>query len=157
MGADFLPMTGLVALTRRRLRSLVRELAVDELEKEYDGEHERRGVMQETKVERRQHTRYAVEALVEVLVADGSLLFRGRVLDISVAGCYIETEARLRMRQRTPVEMVFRLKNVMFRIQATSRMVRPGKGAGFLFESLNETMRAELEALIAELSLPVAG
>jgi hypothetical protein len=155
MGRWFLPMTGLAALTCERLRSLVRELAVDELETEYDGEHERRGVM-EVKEERRQHMRYAIDALVEVLVADGSLLFRGRVLDISVAGCYIETEARLRMRQRTPVEMVFRLKNVMFRIQATSRMVRPGKGAGFLFESLNETMRAELEALIAELSLPVA-
>ena len=125
---------------------------MDELEKEYDGEHERRGVVQEAQVERRQHPRYAVDALVEVLVADGSLLFRGRVLDISVAGCYIETEARLRMRQRTPVEMVFRLKNVVYRIQATSRMVRPGKGAGFLFEHMNEMARAELEALIAELA-----
>jgi hypothetical protein len=56
------------------------------------------------------------------------------------------------MRQRTPVEMVFRLKNVVYRVQATSRMVRPGKGAGFLFEHMNEMARAELEALIAELA-----
>ncbi len=41
--------------------------------------------VEEAKVERRQHMRYAVDALVEVLVADGSLLFRGRGLDISVA------------------------------------------------------------------------
>ena len=125
---------------------------MDKLETEYDGEQERRGVLQEATIERRQHPRYAVDALAEVLVADGSLLFRGRVLDISAAGCYIETEARLRMRQRTPVEMIFRLKNIVFRIRATSRMVRPGKGAGFLFEHMSEMTRAELEALIAELS-----
>jgi len=124
---------------------------VDKLETDYDGEQERRGV-QEATIDRRQHPRYAVDALAEVLLADGSLLFRGRVLDISVAGCYIETEARLRMRQRTPVEMVFWLKNIVFRIRATSRMVRPGQGAGFLFEDMSVMTRAGLEALIAELS-----
>jgi len=115
---------------------------------------ERRGTASGNIVERRQHKRYAVDTIVEVLVMDGSLLFRGRVLDISVAGCYIETQARLRMRQRTPVEMVFRVKNAVFRLQATSRMIRPGMGAGFLFAEMNERMRAELDALIAELSSP---
>ena len=115
---------------------------------------ERRGTASGNIVERRQHKRYAVDTVVEVLVMDGSLLFRGRVLDISAAGCYIETQARLRMRQRTPVEMVFRVKNAVFRLQATSRMIRPGMGAGFLFAEMNERMRAELDALIAELSSP---
>jgi len=115
---------------------------------------ERRGTASGNIVERRQHKRYAVDTIVEVLVMDGSLLFRGRVLDISAAGCYIETQARLRMRQRTPVEMVFRVKNAVFRLQATSRMIRPGMGAGFLFAEMNERMRAELDALIAELSSP---
>lgn len=124
-----------------------------EAEAEFDG-LERREQAVEFVPERRQHRRYAVEAMAEVLVLDGSLLFRGRVLDISVAGCYIETQARLRMRQRTPVEMVFRVKNAVFRLQATSRMVRPGMGAGFLFSKMNEKMQAELEALIAELSQP---
>lgn len=104
--------------------------------------------------ERRKHPRYAVDAMAEVLVLDGSVLFRGRVLDISVAGCYVETQARLRMRQRTPVEMVFRVNNSVFRVQATSRMVRPGMGAGFLFSEMSERTRAELDSLIAELSLP---
>ena len=36
--------------------------------------------------ERRRHERYAVDGDAEVMVADGTLLFRGRVLDISVAG-----------------------------------------------------------------------
>ena len=102
--------------------------------------------------DRRQHPRFAIDAWAEVLVLDGSLLFRGRVLDISLAGCFIQTEARLHMRQRTPVEMVFRLNNTAFRIRATSRMVRPGIGAGFLFSEMSDRTRLELDALIAELS-----
>jgi hypothetical protein len=122
---------------------------------EVDGELERRGAVQEDPanfVERRQHKRYAVDGLAEVLVADGTMLFRGRVLDISVAGCFIETEARLRLLRETPVEMVFRVNGVVFRVLASSRMVCPGKGAGFLFSNLNPRMQAELQALIAELS-----
>jgi hypothetical protein len=111
----------------------------------------------ESVVERRQHKRYAVEAVAEVLVLDGTLLFRGRVLDISVAGCYVETEARLRLAPGTRVEMVFRVKGVMYRVEATSRMVRPGKGGGFLFSDMDTRTRAELEALIAELSLHMDG
>lgn len=130
---------------------------MEEFDSGFDGKHERRGVVTEEIAERRQHKRYAVDAMAEVLVLDGTLLFRGRVLDISVAGCYIETQARLRMRQRTPVEMIFRVKNTVFRLQATSRMVRPGMGAGFFFSEMNERMQAELEALIAELSLPTSG
>ena len=74
---------------------------------EFDGQRERRGVMEEgltEVVERRQHPRFAVDGWAEVVVADGSLLFRGRVLDVSLAGCYIETEARLRLAPGTLVE-----------------------------------------------------
>jgi PilZ domain len=119
---------------------------------EFDEQQERRKVAQEgVVVERRQHTRYAVDAWAEVMVKDGRMLFRGRVLDVSVGGCYIETEARLRLAPGTPVEMVFRVNDAVFRCDATSRMVRT-KGAGFLFELLDGRTKAELEALIAELS-----
>ena len=130
---------------------------MEELQAEFDEMHERRGIAPAEIVERRQHRRYAVDGMAEVLVSDGSVLFRGRVLDISVAGCFIETQARLRMQQRTPVEMVFRVEDMVFRVHATSRMVRPGLGAGFLFEGLSARMREGLEALIAELGAPELG
>jgi DnaJ-class molecular chaperone len=123
-----------------------------------DGQPERRGAVQEeladlmSSMERRQHKRFAVDGFAEVLVADGTLLFRGRILDISVAGCYIETQARLRIAPGTEVEMVFRVNKMVFRPLATSRAVRLGEGAGFLFLNLNAKMQAELDALIAELS-----
>jgi hypothetical protein len=117
---------------------------------EFDGEQERRRVALEGMVERRQHTRYAVDAWAEVMVKDGTMLFRGRVLDLSVGGCYIETEARLRLAPGTPVEMVFRVSDKVFRCDATSRMIRT-KGAGFLFSHLNAKLQIELEELIREL------
>jgi PilZ domain len=118
---------------------------------EFDEQHERRMVALEGVVERRKHTRYAVDAWAEVMVKDGRMLFRGRVLDVSVGGCYIETEARLRLAPGTPVEMIFRLNDEVFRCDATTRMIRT-KGAGFLFSNLNAKMQMELERLIRELS-----
>jgi hypothetical protein len=123
-----------------------RELSVEE----FEAHQERRMVAREGVVERRQHTRYAVDAWAEVMVKDGTMLFRGRVLDVSVGGCYIETEARLRLAPGTPVEMVFRLNDKVFRCDATSRMIRT-RGAGFLFSGLDMRTKTELDGLIAEL------
>jgi c-di-GMP-binding flagellar brake protein YcgR len=123
------------------------ELKIEEL----DGQQERRRSALEGIVERRKHPRYAVDAWAEVMVRDGRMLFRGRVLDISVGGCYIETEARLRLAPGTPVEMVFRVDDAVFRCEASIRMVR-ARGAGFLFSNLDAGLRTELEQLIRELS-----
>jgi c-di-GMP-binding flagellar brake protein YcgR len=115
------------------------------------GEHqERRMAAREGVIERRQHPRYAVDAWAEVMVKDGTMLFRGRVLDVSVGGCYIETEAKLKLAPGTPVEMVFRLNDDVFRCDAMSRMVRT-RGAGFLFANQDAKMQRELERLIQEL------
>jgi hypothetical protein len=124
------------------------DLSVEELDEQHQ---ERRNIALEGVIERRKHTRYAVDAWAEVMVKDGRMLFRGRVLDLSVGGCYIETEAKLRLAPGTPVEMVFRLNDSVFRCDATSRMVRT-KGAGFLFEGMDATTGMELDRLIGELS-----
>ena len=127
-----------------------RKLSLEEFGGHFDEHLERRKVAREGMVERRLHTRYAVDAWAEVLVKDGTMLFRGRVLDVSVGGCYIETEAKLKLAPGTPVEMVFRVNDDVFRCDAMSRMVRT-KGAGFLFASLDARMQRELERLIQEL------
>jgi len=133
-----------------------RKLSVEEFGGHFEGpleelHAERRLVAREGMVERRLHTRYAVDAWAEVLVKDGTMLFRGRVLDVSVGGCYIETEAKLKLAPGTPVEMVFRVNDRVFRCDAGSRMIRT-KGAGFLFSNLDAKSRMELEGLIRELS-----
>ena len=118
---------------------------------EVEDHQERRRTAQEGVIERRQHTRYAVDAWAEVMVKDGTMLFRGRVLDVSVGGCYIETEAKLKLAPGTPVEMVFRVNEDMFRCEAMTRMVRT-RGAGFLFSNLDAKAQMALEGLILELS-----
>jgi c-di-GMP-binding flagellar brake protein YcgR len=118
---------------------------------EFYQESDRRGQEHHTG-ERRQEKRYPVNGAAEVVLADGSLLFRGRILNISLAGCLIETQVRLRMQPGTRVEMIFRVNNRVFRPAATTRIVRPREGAGFLFENLNERMQEELKDLIHELS-----
>ncbi|MBB5318709.1 PilZ domain-containing protein [Tunturibacter empetritectus] len=120
-------------------------------QEEQKDQKERRSVAVEGIVERREHTRYAVDAWAEVMVKDGTMLFRGRVLDVSQGGCYIETEARLRLTPGTPVEIIFRAHDRVLRCEGTSRMVRT-RGAGFLFEMMSAKVRTELEGLIAELS-----
>src|ERR1700722_15153135 len=122
-----------------------------EEQKDQKDQKERRGVGVEGIVERREYTRYAVDAWAEVMVKDGTMLFRGRVLDVSQGGCYIETEARLRLTPGTPVEIIFRAHDRVLRCEGTSRMVRT-RGAGFLFETMSAKVRVELEGLIAELS-----
>ncbi len=118
---------------------------------EFDGELDRRGVVQEGVVERRQHTRYAVDAWAEVVAQDGTILFRGRVLDVSMGGCYVETEARLRLPPGTMVEMVFRTKEETICCEAMCRMLRP-RGAGFLFMNLDARTERELAGLIRKVS-----
>ena len=103
-------------------------------------------------LDRREHKRYAMDAMTEVVVEDGAMLFRGRVLDISVAGCYVETQARLRLETGTKVDMVFNVNGVTFRPAATARMIRPGSGAGFRFSNVNARMQLELEALVGALA-----
>jgi c-di-GMP-binding flagellar brake protein YcgR len=120
-------------------------------EEEYNGPERRRPVALEGMVERRQHSRYAVDAWAEVMVKDATMLFRGRVLDVSVGGCYIETKARLKLAPGTPVEIVFRLNENLLRCEATIRMVRI-RGAGFLFSRLDAGVRRELERLIQRLA-----
>ncbi len=116
----------------------------------YEGE-ERRGVLEpEGMVERRQHPRYAIDAWAEVMVKDATALFRGRVLDISAAGCFIATEARLKLAQGTAVEMVFRTPNGMVCCEASWRMTRTN-GASFRFERVDPRTRILLDRLIAEL------
>jgi hypothetical protein len=101
--------------------------------------------------ERRRHERYAVDGDAEVMVADGTLLFRGNTVDISLSGCFIATRARLALEPGTLVQMVFRAGHLTLRMSATVRSSRPGIGAGFLFGTMSAYMQAGLEDLIAQM------
>lgn len=83
--------------------------------------------------ERRRNRRFPCEGYAEVVCCHPTLLFRGRIRDISLTGCFIETAAQLRLERLTQVEMRFTASGCRISSQARIMDVRPGKGAGFEF------------------------
>lgn len=83
--------------------------------------------------DRRRNRRFPCEGFAEVVCCHPTLLFRGRIRDISLTGCFIETAAQLRLERLTQVEMRFTASGRRISSQARIMDVRPGKGAGFEF------------------------
>lgn len=84
-------------------------------------------------VERRRHRRFPCEGYAEVVCCHPTALFRGRLRDISLTGCFIETAARLHLARLTEVEVRFTASGN--RVMSPARLMdyRPGRGAGFEF------------------------
>ncbi|MGH9588407.1 MAG: PilZ domain-containing protein [Acidobacteriaceae bacterium] len=99
---------------------------------------------------RRRHPRYACEGRAEVCVPHGGLLFRGKVLDLSFSGCFVETVA-LNLERGTPVEIFFVARQLQFRIAGRIAVLYPKKGAGIAFDPLGPRRTREISDLIAEL------
>jgi hypothetical protein len=87
----------------------------------------------------------------EVVAAHEGTLFRGKILDISQTGCYIETRARLKLERFTDVEMLFKVNNNHYRTSARVMDVRPGKGLGVEFRPVDSQARELLEELLQTL------
>lgn len=56
--------------------------------------------------DKRVHPRYGCEGHAEVFLPHAGLLIRGRILNLSMSGCYIET-ALLNLERGTQVEVYF--------------------------------------------------
>lgn len=83
--------------------------------------------------ERRRHRRFPCEGYAEVVCCQPTYLFRGRIRDISLTGCFIETSARLTLERMTEVEVRFTAAGRHISFFARLMDIRPGKGAGFEF------------------------
>jgi hypothetical protein len=77
--------------------------------------------------EQRRHPRYACEGNAEVFLPHGGLLFRGRILNLSMDGCYIET-ALLNLERGTQVEVYFVTNQLQFRVLGNIAALRRKRG-----------------------------
>lgn len=102
--------------------------------------------------ERRRHTRFPCEGHAEVVCRQPSLLFRGRVRDISMTGCFIETAARLRLERLTEVQVRFTASGQQVSSAARVMDIRFGKGVGFEFLPGDNTMQHSILKLIESLN-----
>ena len=99
---------------------------------------------------RRQYPRYRCEGDAEVFVPHGALLFRGKILDLSFSGCFIEAPA-LDLERGTPVEVSFAVHQIQFRVAGRIAIMHRRRGAGIAFDALGPRRARQISDLITEL------
>jgi hypothetical protein len=106
--------------------------------------------------ERRRHRRFPCEGHAEVVCCDPTVLFRGRIRDISLTGCFIETAVRLHLQRHTQVDVRFTIMGRHFKTIARVMEIRRGKGAGFEFLPRERSMQESFLKLLESLNEAVA-
>jgi hypothetical protein len=101
--------------------------------------------------EQRRHPRYQCEGLAEVFLPHGGLLVRGRILNLSISGCYIETE-QLNLERGTQVEVYFATNQLQFRVQGNVAALRRKRGVGIAFLHVSPRRAEQINMLVEELS-----
>jgi PilZ domain len=101
--------------------------------------------------EKRRHPRYRCEGHAEVFLPHGGLLFRGRILNLSASGCYIET-AYLNLERGTQVEVYFVTNQLQFRVLGTVAALHRKRGAGIAFANVSPRRALQIATLVSELA-----
>ena len=101
--------------------------------------------------ERRDEERFAVSWDAEIFIPERTTMFRGRIVNLSSSGCYVQTVAWVRVPPTTVVEVVFKLEGRLTRVQAEARYAQSRTGVGLLFLSLEEETRRRLGNALADL------
>jgi hypothetical protein len=101
--------------------------------------------------EKRRHPRYRCDGTAEVFLPHGGLLLRGRISNLSVSGCYVET-AMLNLERGTLVEVYFVTNQLQFRVQGNIAEVRRKRGAGISFVNVSPRRALQIARLVRELA-----
>jgi hypothetical protein len=108
-------------------------------------------ILEQQAREKRQHQRYPCEGHAEVCLPHGGLLFRGRILNLSMTGCYIAT-ARLNLERGTQVEVYFVTNQLQFRVLGNIAVLRRKRGVGISFLNVSPRRALQIAMLVEELA-----
>jgi hypothetical protein len=100
--------------------------------------------------DRRRHPRYLCEGSAEVFLPHGALLFQGKILDISLSGCFIETPD-LNLERGTHVEVYFVTRQLQFRVAGHIAVLYRKRGAGIAFRDMGPRRTRYVAELLHEL------
>jgi hypothetical protein len=100
--------------------------------------------------ERRRHPRYSCDGYAEVHLPHAGLRFRGRIQNLSVSGCYIETE--LNLERGTYIEVFFGLHQLRFRLAGNVIGVDGRSGVRIAFLNVTGRRATHIEELMRELA-----
>ena len=99
--------------------------------------------------ERRYSPRYECEGSAEIRIPTQGRLVRGRIVNLSLGGCYVETNAALDI--GTKIEIVLRVTGLAFRAAGEIKSVYGSAGVGIQFTGMSTGGRTRLKELIGEL------
>src|ERR1700733_12411219 len=99
--------------------------------------------------ERRTAPRYGCTGEAEIVVPGRGLRYAGRIGNLSVQGCLLETDCRLE--RGTSVEIWMNAEGQPIRV-AANLLIRRDGSAAFRFHSLTPRKLNQIAALIAELA-----
>ena len=99
--------------------------------------------------ERRYSPRYECEGSAEVRIPSQGRVVRGRIVNLSLGGCYIETNAALDIGSK--IEIVLRVTGLAFRAAGEIKSVYGSMGVGIQFTGMSSGGRTRLRELIGEL------
>jgi hypothetical protein len=101
--------------------------------------------------ERREEERYAVDWDADIFIPERTTMFRGRVVNLSLSGCYVQTVAWVRVPPTTVVELVIKVDGRLIRVQAEARYAQSRTGVGLRFLVLEKEVRQRLDWVLEEL------
>lgn len=99
---------------------------------------------------RRRHPRYPCEGHAEVYLPQGGLLLRGKILDLSLSGCFIETPT-ITLERGTSVEVYFAARQLQFRVAGHIAVLHRKRGAGIAFQPMVPRRARQIADLVSEL------
>jgi hypothetical protein len=102
--------------------------------------------------ERRKQHRFPCDGPAEVFVVESGIQYLGDVRDLSLTGCYIATDAMLRVDRCSRVELCLCVNGEHFSTPARLVLARLGSGAAFEFLPVEPRTRSAHLALIERLT-----
>ena len=105
------------------------------------------------KTDRRQYARYEVDTSAVIYLINVGSTLRGRIVDLSVGGCRIRTDAPFPVGIYTRVETEFYLEGLTFKLGGVIQSVhdRDRHLVGIRFLDMSDRKREQVEQLIEEI------
>lgn len=102
--------------------------------------------------ERRKDPRLQVDTSAEILLVNVGSRLHGRILDLSLGGCRVETDNRFPVGIYTRVEAEFCIDGLQFRLGGVIQQIHGPRTVGIRFLDMSERKRQQLLDLIAEIA-----
>lgn len=101
--------------------------------------------------ERRAESREGVESSASIFLVHAASRLNGRILDLSLSGCQIQSDERFPVGIYTRVEVEFRLEGMPFRLGGVIQAIHDRQHVGIRFLDMSNRKREQLELLIEDI------